>query len=109
MTAEEVLWALRDWFGQVSAAGLKLPSGWFGRPYDNLHRLSSAQLIADRLTIVLDEQMILMLARPTAVRYRNGNLVISGFDHCVWDWREYGSGQPHLETFVKGEIEFVKP
>lgn len=107
MTVDAILHVVVAWFERVGAASLRLPSGWFGRPYDNLHRLTDGQVMADRLVIVLDGQMILTLTRPTAVVETNKSLIILGFDHGTWDWDEYGSGRSHVETFGDGEIEFV--
>jgi hypothetical protein len=109
VTADHVRAAVVGWFDRTQAGGLKLPSGWFGRPRDNLHRLTETHVIADRLVLVLDGQMVLTLAGASEVSERHGNLVLSGFDHCVWDWTEYGSNRTHLETFTDGEVEFVKP
>jgi hypothetical protein len=109
VSVEQVQAAVVDWFERMQAGGLKLPSGWFGRPHDNLHRLSESHVIAGRLVLVLDGQMVLTLAGPRQASEQDGNLVISGFEHCVWDWTEYGSNRTHLETFADGEVEFVKP
>ena len=107
MTADEILRAVTAWFGQVGGASLQLPSGWFGRPYDNLHRLTSATVAADRLLLVLDNQLLLSLAHPRTVVYDEKTLRLSDFDHVTWDWDEYGSGTSHLETFGGGEVSFV--
>jgi hypothetical protein len=109
VTPDEIQAAVIDWFARVRTAGLKLPSGWFGRPFDNLHRLTGAHVLADRLVLALDDRLVLVLARPSQVTERDGNLVISGFVHAVFDWDAYGSDEPHLNTFADGEVEFVAP
>jgi hypothetical protein len=107
MSAQSILEVVEQWFREVGSASLKLPSGWFGRPYDNLHRLTAAHALADRLILVLDNQMVLTLAHPTNVAVDGGRLSVSGFTHASWDWDEYGFPRPHLETFQGGEIEFL--
>ncbi len=109
MTADEILGVVMTWFRQVGGASLQLPSGWFGRPFDNLHRLTSGTVAADRLLLVLDDQLLLSLAHPRTVVYDQKNLRLSGFDHATWDWDEYGGGKSHLETFEGGEVSFVAP
>ena len=106
MKTDTILQALLIWFDDVEAAGLKLPTGWFGRPYDNEHRLTSAHVLADRLVMELDGQMILMLAHPTEIEVDGTCLRLSGFSHGALDWDEYGSGRPHLQTFAGGCVEF---
>jgi hypothetical protein len=107
VSTDEVRIAVIEWFGHVGAASLKLPSGWFARPHDNLHRLTSAHVVAGRLVVALDGQGVLTLAHPTSASVAGTALVISGFHHGTWDWDEYGSNKPHLDTFQGGAVEFV--
>lgn len=44
MTVERTLQTVLTFFADFNVAGLKLPDGWFGRPYDNLHQLTTAVL-----------------------------------------------------------------
>ncbi len=107
MTDGQLSGTVIDWFGRTSGGSLRLPSGWFGRPYDNLHRLTSAQMVGDRLVIVLDDRMALIVTGPVTARVEPASLRLVGFSQAVWEWTEYGSGLPHTETFDAGEIEFV--
>ncbi len=107
MTPEEVRQSVVAWFADVRSAGLKLPSGWFGRPYDSLHQLTGAYVHAGRLVLVLDDQLLLILAHVSAAVVSGPVLRLAGFAHAVWDRDEYGSGRPHVETFDSGQVEFI--
>lgn len=107
MTVEQVRDAVVAWFGGVGLAGLILPTGWFGRPYDNRLELTESMVAAARLVLVLDDQHLLVLTRPTEVEAEGGTLRISGFVHGLWDWNEYASSRSSVETFGEGTVEFI--
>jgi hypothetical protein len=109
LTPEDVLEVVRDWFAEVGGASMRLPTGWFGRPYDNLHRLTGSHVLAQRLILVLDDQLILLLAHPNTASTESKSLRISGFAHGSLDWDEYGNRRAHVESFEGGEVEFVAP
>lgn len=107
MSAQALAQTVAGFFAEFGGASLKLPTGWFGRPYDNLHQLSSVHVVAERLIIELDGQMMLLLSHPTDAVVDGSTLRLSGFTHGSWDWDEYGTRVPHLETFQEGIVEFV--
>lgn len=107
MSNAQTLVAIREFFGIVGYAGLILPSGWFGRPYDNLLQLSRSEASEGSLLIELDDQLLLTFdGQPVATSTNNG-LRLGGFAVLHWDWTEFGSTVPHHEEFVAGEVEFV--
>lgn len=86
---------------------MKLPSGWFGRPFDNRHQLTSARLMTGRLLIELDDRMLLVLAHPESAVGSDGDVLrIGGFRHGTLTWDEYGGSGGDIETFGIGEVEF---
>jgi hypothetical protein len=54
--AEAIAEAVAMFFGNHEVASLKLPSGWFGRPYDNWHQLTKVSIERDLVLIRLDEK-----------------------------------------------------
>ncbi len=106
MNVEAVLRLVSAWFAQAGGASLKLPTGWFGRPYDNHHRLTGASLLAGRLLLELDGSMLLTLAHPSNATVDDGCLTITGFSHGTLDWDDYGGTASHVETFEAGVVEF---
>jgi hypothetical protein len=107
-TVETVFSVVRDWFAAVRLASLELPSGWFGRPYDNLHRLTWLAHRGDKVIMELDDRLHLIITGPAEVDANADELRIVGFARATFDWQEYGSvPRSHAETFVDGQIRLV--
>lgn len=96
-----------NWFSAVGGAGLKLPSGWFGRPYDNLHRLTGARVLGDVLVLELDDRQKLSISAPQSVQVEPKSLKLVDAGRIEWRWYEYGSNDPHLEVLGAGDVEFL--
>lgn len=47
--------AVEEFFRSYRYATLRLPSGWYGRPYDNLHALSEVRVDGESIVIMLDD------------------------------------------------------
>lgn len=109
MTNNDVLAIVREFFSRVGYAGLVLPSGWFGRPYDNLLQLTRSEASGQSLLLELDGQLILTFAGEPQVTSGDGGLRLGGFASLAWDWTEFGSTVSHHEEFSAGEVEFVAP
>ncbi|MFI6424508.1 hypothetical protein [Promicromonospora sp. NPDC050880] len=109
MTNFDALAAIRRFFSVVECAGLILPSGWFGRPYDNLMQLTRGEASEDSLLLELDGQLILKFAGRTQVASTDRGLQIGGFAVLSWDWTEFGSASSHREEFDSGAVELVGP
>ena len=108
MPISETARVIAEFFDDQLAAGLVLPNGWFGRPYDDLHQLTGCTVAGDTMRIELDGQLILTFAGAglVAVRDRDG-LTVRGFNTLAWDWRPYLSPEEHHEHFSDGEVTFV--
>lgn len=112
MHQEETLQIVTEFFRvHPYGASLKLPNGWFGRPYDNLHQLTSAKGTDGSVVIILDGQQSLSLeGQLYGEVVSNDILRLAGFSRAVWDWIEYGpSGKAHHEQFEGGVVEFLIP
>lgn len=94
-------------FSQWGGASLKLPTGWFGRPRDNSHELSSVGGDEEALVIELDGGLVLTVYGPQEITSDGHVLRIAGFQRAHWRWLDYASGAPHDEEFDHGTIEFV--
>lgn len=99
--------AVNAFFGEQQVASLRLPSGWFGRPYDNWHQLTEAVAEGGGLLIRLDDSQVLTLevdsvsseGRVLRIRVRGGR----------WRWTEYGGDAEHDEVLGTGLVEFYAP
>lgn len=108
ITAHDVLQVVRGWFGDVGLASLKLPSGWFGRPYDNLHQLTWSEVRGAKVFVELDGILHLIITAPTAVTVEGNDLRVSGFTQLVFDRQDYGSSPAsHAEVFTSGVLRFA--
>ena len=100
---------VRDWFSRTWGGGLILPDGWFGRPHDNIHRLTDVTEDESSLRIVLDEQLSLTFHGNPSVQDNGKELVIVGYSRLAFDWEEYGSNVPHADSYDSGEVKLVAP
>jgi hypothetical protein len=101
--------AISAFFVEHGAASLCLPSGWFGRPYDNYHRLTGVASDGDDVVVRLDERQLLRI-RPEGTSWSRESdvltVVISG---GRWNWTSYGGDQEHAETLGPGHVELHAP
>jgi hypothetical protein len=115
-TPSETARAVSGFFAEHGVAGLVLPHGWFGRPHDNMHELTSCTAGDDALRVVLDGRQVLTFHGPGTVAAPDlveidgaSGLRVSGFTRLDWDWHAYGSGESHHQAFLEGETTFVAP
>ncbi len=99
--------AVRAFFSEHEVASLRLPSGWFGRPYDNQHRLTEAGTELDRLVIRLDGSQVLTLDVEQASR--ETHTMRLAIRSGLWAWTEYGGDLEHAEVLGRGVVEFHAP
>lgn len=107
MNVERMRDEVEAFFSRWGGAGLKLPSGWFGRPYDNFHELTSVSVSDDTLVVVLDERQTLRLRSPGSTETDGSVLRVDGFVEAEWTWFEYDTDAEHRERFDRGTVEFV--
>lgn len=84
-----------------------LPDGWFGRPYDNQHTLTSVNEAGDKLTLVLDENFRLTFTGLKAVECLSKELTLGPFDHLNFEWTPYGGGELRTTGYRSGEVRIV--
>ncbi len=109
MTNNDSVAVVRDFFATVGVAGLVLPSGWFGRPYDNLLQLTRSEASREPLILAFDGQLVLMFAGEPGLTSTDRGLRLTGLTRLTWDWSEFGSTASHHEEFTSGEVELVAP
>ena len=96
--------AINSFFAEHEVASLRLPSGWFGRPHDNMHQLSEVAIEGDYVLVTLDGKQVLTLdAEGTSA---DGRVLYVKVRGGRWDWTEYGGDQEHSEALEPGNVEF---
>jgi hypothetical protein len=103
---DEVLTAIAKWFDQVRLAGLELPTGWFGRPFDNLHQLTWSASATRKVLLELDEQILVVLTQPERVEVIDNDLHVVGSKQVVVDWQEYGRSKSRVDDCGSGDVVF---
>ncbi len=109
MTNNDIVNEVRKFFAAVGFAGLILPSGWFGRPYDNLLELTRSEATEESLVLEFDGQLVLTFAGAPRLASTDEGLRLTGFTSLAWDWTEFGSTASHHEEFAFGEVDLVAP
>ncbi len=88
------------------SGSLLLPDGWYGRPYDNQHTLTSIVESGGALTVVLDSKVTLCFRGLKSVRKAKYDLVIGPFEYLRFDWESFGPGDERgTKEYRSGEIE----
>ena len=103
------LTTVRDWLDQVKQAGLELPRGWFGRPYDNQHEHSWSAVTSSKILLELDQQILVIITEPGEVLITAGQLRIAGCRQVCLDWQEYGNMRAHVDDHGGGSVTFHGP
>lgn len=86
---------------------LRLPTGWFGRPYDNQHRLTWSAVRGNTLLVELDGLQELILMDVGRIEVTDDSLVLSDVGYVVLCRRDYADGTPSIIDCGSGEVSFV--
>jgi hypothetical protein len=98
---------IESWLIGNAVFGLKFPDGWFGKPYDNQHRLTWLADRDNKLILELDNQLYLTFTKPIDISKSDSSLIISGFNQAVCDWQGYGELNPNCKLYNSGSITLV--
>src|SRR5699024_5247068 len=101
-----VIEQIRSFFDEHPSAGLILPDGWFGRPYDNLLFFTEVEIFEGQLSIKFAQGEVLELTGDLRIDRSEDSLVIQGFSALVWSWKFYGSDRTERKVFSNGKVEF---
>jgi hypothetical protein len=99
---------VQNWFKTEWGGSLLLPDGWYGRPYDNQHALTSVKETGEALTVVLDQKLRLHFEGLKSVEARKTELVFGPFDSLRFDWETYGTDiKRGTKEYRTGEAKIV--
>jgi hypothetical protein len=74
----------------VKSGTLRLWGEWFGRPYDNFHRLTSCSAEIDSVVLGFDEGESLTISEPAGLVIEEGVFLIQSAARVRWEWFCYG-------------------
>jgi hypothetical protein len=100
--------AVQRWFSDERGGSLFLPDGWYGRPYDNRHALTSVEGSGSTLTVVLDEKLTLRFEGLKSVKAQKRELTFGPFEKLRFDWEGFGAdGKRGTREYQTGEARIV--
>lgn len=74
----------------VKGGTLRIWGDWFGRPYDNHHRVTGATADGVSVTVGFDQGETLRLWRPVGFEIDATNFRVLSADRVRWEWFYYG-------------------
>lgn len=98
----------KRWFKHHSGS-LLLPDGWFGRPYDNQHTLSTMQMKDDLFEVLLDDgKGVLSFYGLGSIWVEGKDLVFGRFNRAEFRYlATEGIRGGIVRTYLSGEVRFV--
>lgn len=89
----------------VKAGTLRFWGEWFGRPYDNVHRMTGCDAKADLLQMYFDGKEVLSVWSPRRLDMGEHTFRIGDATRVRWEWFYYGRSQTaenrYFEEFVR--------
>ncbi|SDZ34879.1 hypothetical protein [Thermoactinomyces sp. DSM 45892] len=104
---DKVVKEIEQWFQEQLCAGLILPTGWNGRPYDNVYRLTFVAGRPRWLMIELDDNSLFVITDLKECKPSESELTLSGFTQFVRHNPGGDTFDPSMEVFTEGSIQFV--
>ena len=99
---------LEQWLEANRHFGIKLQTGWFGRPGDNRHSVTHVLERSNKFIIEIDEQLYLIFTKPLEMEISGNDLVFSKYQQLTFDYQGYGDMNPHCNLYGQpGETTFV--
>ncbi len=98
---------VQKWFSVEFGGSLHLPDGWFGRPYDNQHILTSISENRNEFSITLDYKLVLTFEGLQSVKAVNRELVFGPFRILRFEWVDIKEGHRHIKDYRGGEAKIV--
>ena len=99
---------VQQWFKDEWGGSLFLPDGWYGRPYDNQHALTSVEESGSALTIVLDRKLTLHFEGLKSVKAHKRELTFGPFEKLRFDWESFGTDGGHgTKEYQGGEVKVL--
>lgn len=88
--AEQMAEHLTACMPNTKVGALRFWDQWFGRPYDNCHRLIACTADGDLLRLRFDEEELLSVWSPRNLRVDKSTFLISNAAQVRWEWFLYG-------------------
>ena len=105
----------------VKSGTLRIWGDWFGRPYDNCHRVIEAAADEVSVTVGFDQGETLRVWRPVGFEIDATTFRIRGAERIRWEWFYYGRppesqnrfflDSTHRAGFIQGQsnVDWYSP
>jgi len=94
--AEKIYNNVREALPDIKPGSLRFWGLWFGRPYDNIHRMVSAEHDSGLLRLRFDRDELLTIWSPAGLEWNNSEFQIKDAERVLWEWYYYG--RPKLDA-----------
>lgn len=84
---------------QIKSGTLRFWGDWFGRPYDNIHRIVSCEADDDLLKLSFDGGEVLFVWSPRDCEASETVFRIAGAAKVRWEWFFYGRPKTENNRF----------
>ena len=74
---------------------------WFGRPYDNFHRVKSVRWERDEIVIHFNQGESLYISNPSKIVNEEKQFLIGDASKVLWVWYYYGKPQTYDNMYVR--------
>ena len=88
--AERIASAVAAGLPHVKAGSLRFWGCWFGRPYDNVHRIRSASADGDVLLVSFADDELLTVWTPGGATITADVFAVLRAERVRWEWFYYG-------------------
>ena len=89
----------------LKVGSLRFWGHWFGRPYDNFHRIVSCSALDDTLFLRFNENEVLSVWSPVRLTASSTQFRIAQASRVRWEWFYYGRPQIPENLFFE-DLEY---
>jgi hypothetical protein len=97
--AEKICDEIQKVLPNIKPGSLRFWGLWFGKPYDNVHRMVAAEHDGDLLRLRFDGDELLTIWSPAGLEWNSSEFRISDAERVLWQWFYYGRPRTDANHF----------
>ena len=109
--AEQIANRIRKALPNIKCGTLRFWGSWFGRPYDNQHRIVDCEGEGEILLVRFDGSELLSVFSPRNVSFNEQTFRIDDAARVRWEWFYYGRSKTpenrYFEEFTKQQAGLI--
>jgi hypothetical protein len=103
--AEKICDEIQRALPKISPGTLRFWGVWFGRPYDNVHRIVASEHDCGVLRLRFNEDELLTMWFPVGLTLDSSVFQINDAERVLWEWFSYGHPKTQENLYF---YDFVK-